>query len=122
MTIQSEDFVRAIETLAASVDSFHGRFEVPPIDSTDVENTLDALRQRLSLLDEENGEYARALNRGDIDDATKEAIDVAYIALGTIHRLGKQGLDACYEVARKNNAKTPSAYSKRSTTGKVLMD
>jgi hypothetical protein len=122
VTIQSEDFVRAINTLALSVDSFHERFEIPSVNPMEVEATLDALRQRLSLLDEENGEYARALNRGDIDDATKEAIDVAYIALGTIHRLGQRGLDACYEITQKNNAKTPSAYSKRSTTGKVLMD
>ena len=122
MTIQSDDFVRAIEALAVSVDSFHRRFAIPSVDQTKVESALDALRQCLSLLDEENGEYARALNRGDVEDATKEAIDVAYIALGTIHRLGQHGLDGCYETARKNDAKTPSAYSKGPATGKVLMD
>ena len=120
--MQSEDFVSAIETLAVSVDAFHQRFDIPQIDLDSVDGTLDALRQRLSLLDEEVGEHARALNRGEIDEAVKEAVDVAYIALGTIHRLGAEGLDACNEVARKNDAKSPSSYSKRSATGKVLMD
>ena len=120
--MQSEDFVRGVQTLAVSVDAFHKRFDIPQIDMSSVETTLDALRQRLSLLDEEVGEHARALNRGEIDEAVKEAVDVAYIALGTIHRLGMDGVDACHEVARKNDAKMPSAYSKRSATGKVLMD
>ena len=120
--MQSEDFINAIETLAVSVDAFHRRFDIPQIDVDCADGTLDALRQRLSLLDEEVGEHARALNRGEIDEAVKEAVDVAYIALGTIHRLGADGLDACHEVARKNDAKSPSAYSKRSATGKVLMD
>lgn len=122
MRIQQDDFMNAIATIAKSVDSFHDRFDIPSIDPSEVEGTLDALRQRLSLLDEETGEYARALNQGDVEDATKEAVDIAYIALGTIHRLGQHGLDACYQVASKNDAKTPSAYSKRSATGKVLMD
>ena len=120
--MQSKDFVSAIQTLAVSVDAFHRRFDIPQIDMTSIESTLDVLRQRLSLLDEEVGEHARALNRGEIEDAVKEAVDVAYIALGTIHRLGTDGLEACHEVAQKNDAKSPSAYSKRSATGKVLMD
>ena len=95
-TMQSKDFVSAIETLAGSVDAFHQRFDIPQIDLTSIDATLDALRQRLSLLDEEVGEHARALNRGEIEDAVKEAVDVAYIALGTIHRLGSEGLDACH--------------------------
>jgi len=123
MKKESADFVHAVRTLAVSVDEFHRRFEIDRIaPSSSVEDTLDALRQRLSLLDEEVGEYARALNRGDMEDASKEAVDVAYIALGTIHRLGSAGVDACREVARKNDAKSPSAYSKRPATGKVLMD
>ena len=122
VTMQSGDFVQAVQTLAVSVDAFHRRFDIPQIDMTSIESTLDVLRQRLSLLDEEVGEHARALNRGEIEDAVKEAVDVAYIALGTIHRLGSDGLDACHEVAQKNDAKSPSAYSKRSATGKVLMD
>jgi NTP pyrophosphatase (non-canonical NTP hydrolase) len=122
LTKNSKDFVSAIETLAVSVDAFHRRFGIPQIDMASVEGTLDALRQRLSLLDEEVGEHARALNRGEIEEAVKEAVDVAYIALGTIHRLGADGVDACHEVAHKNDAKSPSAYSKRSATGKVLMD
>ena len=123
MKEESSAFVHAVRALAVSVDEFHRRFEIPRIDpSLSTEDTLDALRQRLSLLDEEVGEYARALNRGDMEDAAKEAVDVAYIALGTIHRLGDAGLNACYEVARKNDAKSPSAYSERPATGKVLMD
>ena len=120
--MHTKDFVSAIQTLAVSVDAFHRRFDIPQIDMSGVDATLDALRQRLSLLDEEVGEHARALNRGEIDEAVKEAVDVAYIALGTIHRLGMEGIEACHEVARKNDAKSPSAYSKRSATGKVLMD
>ncbi len=120
--MESKEFIRAIQTLAVSVDAFHRRFIIPQLDVDNVDGTLDALRQRLSLLNEEVGEHARALNRGEIDEAVTEAVDVAYIALGTIHRIGAPGLSACYEVARKNDAKSPSAYSKRSATGKVLMD
>lgn len=122
MNMKSDEFVRAVRALAVSVDAFHERFDIPQIDPACVAGTLDALRQRLSLLNEEAGEYARALNRGEIEDAVKEAVDVAYIALGTIHRLGAGGVRACYEVVEKNDAKSPSTHSKRSTTGKVLMD
>ncbi len=66
--MQTEDFVRGVRTLAVSVDAFHQRFDIPQIDMSSVDTTLDALRQRLSLLDEEVGEHARALNRGEIDE------------------------------------------------------
>ena len=120
MNIPKADFLSGVSAIARSVYEFHQRFDIPAVEPDKPVETLDALRQRLALLAEESGEYARALNRGDIDDAVKEAVDVAYIALGTILRLGEPGRAACIEVARKNDAKTPSSHSKRSLTGKVL--
>ena len=120
--MQSEDFIAGMGRIAESVDAFHVRFDIPQVDTADTAATLESLRQRLALLAEETGEHARALNRADIDDAAKEAVDVLYIAMGTIHKLGTPGVDACYQVADKNDAKVPSTHSTRSATGKVLAD
>lgn len=116
------EFLQGISRIAESVDAFHDRFRISKIDTDDTEVTLELLRQRLALLAEETGEHARALNRADIADATKEAVDILYIAVGTIHRLGTSGVKACHEVATKNDSKVPSSHSAHSVTGKVLAD
>ena len=66
------------------------------------------------------GEHARELNRGNLEDATSEAIDVAYVALGTVLTLGYAGRDACYSIAGKNDAKTLTTHGSRGSTGKVV--
>ena len=116
------EFLQGINRIAESVDAFHERFSINRINTDDTEVTLELLRQRLALLAEETGEHARALNRADILDATKEAVDILYIAVGTIHRLGTSGVEACYTVATKNDSKVPSSHSTHSVTGKVLAD
>ena len=116
------EFLQGIKRIAESVDAFHDRFSINKIDTDNTEVTLELLRQRLALLAEETGEHARALNRADIPDATKEAVDILYIAVGTIHRLGTTGASACHEVATKNDSKVPSSHSAHSVTGKVLAD
>ena len=120
MNIERASFVEGIRAIAESVYSFHDRFDIPRVDTADTEATLEALRQRLAIIAEEIGEYASALNQGDVEDAASEAADVGYVALGTILRLGDLGRLACIEIARKNDAKVPSTHSERSSTGKVL--
>lgn len=120
MQIDRDGFVDGIQAISESVYSFHDRFEIDCVDTSDFDDTVEVMKQRLLLLSEETGEHARAINRGEVHDAVLEAVDVAYIALGTILRLGPAGMEACYQVARKNDAKTLTTHAKRSDTGKVL--
>ncbi len=119
MTDERDSFVDGIRAIGESVYSFHDRFGIGSVDVSDTDEALEALKQRLVLLSEETGEHARAINRAEIDNAVQEAVDIAYIALGTILRLGPAGVQACHEVARKNDAKTLS-NTRLSDTGKVV--
>ena len=119
MTGDRERFVQGIQAISESVYSFHDRFGIDAVDTSSRDEVLEAMMQRLVLLSEETGEHARAINRAEIDNAIQEAVDIAYIALGTILRLGPAGVQACHEVARKNNAKTLS-NTRLSDTGKVV--
>ena len=120
MEIERSEFVEAVATLGESVYSFHDRFGLPCVDLADRDATLEALRRRLSLLSEEVGEHARELNRANVEAATAEAIDIAYIALGTVLTLGHAGRDACFSIATKNDAKTLTTHGNRGSTGKVI--
>ena len=119
MTGDREGFVEGIRAISESVYSFHDRFGIGSVDTSSQDEVLEAMRQRLVLLSEETGEHARAINRAEIDNAILEAVDIAYIALGTILRLGPAGVRACHEVARKNDAKT-LANTRLTGTGKVV--
>lgn len=119
MTGDRESFVQGIQAISESVYSFHDRFGIASVDASDRDEVLEAMKQRLVLLSEETGEHARAINRAEIEDVILEAVDIAYIALGTILRLGPTGVQACHEVARKNNAKA-LANTRLSDTGKVV--
>lgn len=118
--IERGEFVAGVAAVAESVYSFHDRFGIGGIDTSDRDGALDALRQRLALLDEEVGEHARELNRGNVEAAVDEAVDIAYIALGTVLRLGRDGHAACIAVSRKNDAKSAATHGKRGETGKVV--
>ena len=120
MQIDRDWFVDGILAITESVYSFHDRFEIDCVDTSDFNNTAEVMKQRLLLLSEEIGEHARAINRGDARDAILEAVDVAYIVLGTLLRLGPVGVQACYEVARKNDAKNLTTHAKHPDTGKIL--
>ena len=113
-------FLEGVTAIAESVYSFHQRFDIAAIDTAEGDAAIESLRQRLALLAEETGEHARALNSADVAGAVDEAVDVAYVALGTVLCLGEAGRSASLAVARKNDAKTPSTHRRRSSTGKVL--
>ena len=115
-----DNFPESISLLAKSVESFHERFQIDPVDFSNDSVALELLRKRLSLLSEESGEFARELNKGNLENAIHEAVDVAYIALGTILCIGERGLDACKIVINKNDEKSNTGYSKRNSTGKVV--
>ena len=119
MTGDRESFADGVRAISESVYSFHERFGIGSVDTSIQDEVLEAMKQRLVLLSEETGEHARAINRAEIDNAIMEAVDIAYIALGTILRLGPAGVQACHDVARKNDAKT-LANTKLSRTGKVV--
>ena len=120
MNIDQNSFLEGITTMAESVYSFHERFDIPSVEMSDLDGTFEALRERLLLLTEEVGENASALNRGDVAGAVDEAVDIAYIAVGTVLRLGFTGRSASLAVAEKNDAKTLATYGKREGTGKVV--
>ena len=120
MQIERGDFVGAVSRLGDSVYSFHDRFGIPTLDDADRDTVLETLRQRLALLSEEVGEHARELNRGNVDDAVSEAVDIAYVALGTVLTLGHAGRDASYAISDKNDAKTLATHGNRGSTGKVV--
>ncbi len=119
MTDDRESFIDGVRAISESVYSFHERFGIGSVDTSNLDEVLEAMKQRLVLLSEETGEHARAINRAEIENAIMEAVDVAYIALGTILRLGPAGVRACHEVARNNDAKT-LVNTRLSHTGKVV--
>ena len=120
MEIERSDFVGAVSRLGDSVYSFHERFGLPTVVHESDEIILETLRRRLSLLSEEVGEHARELNRGNVGDAISEAVDIAYVALGTVLVLGIEGRAACYKISDKNDAKSLATHGNRSATGKVV--
>ena len=69
---------------------------------------------------EEAGEHARGLNRGDLDEATLELADVAFVAMGSLATLGAAGERACHEVARKNDGKTNETHFVEESSGKIV--
>ena len=120
MEIERSDFVDAVSRLGDSVYSFHERFGLPTVAHEGEDVILEALRRRLALLSEEVGEHARELNKGNVRDAVSEAVDIAYVALGTVLVLGNEGRDACYSISDKNDAKTLATHGNRGATGKVV--
>lgn len=113
--ISKEDFLETVKEMAESVYDFHDRFEIDSHDLT----VFEVLNQRVLLQCEEVGELCRALNKGMIDNAFEEAADALYIALGTIVSSSYFGLEACKQVAEKNNNKTPDNCT-FSATGKIV--
>ena len=120
MEIERSDFVDAVSRLGDSVYSFHERFGLPTVAHEGEDVILEALRRRLALLSEEVGEHARELNKGNVRDAVSEAVDIAYVALGTVLVLGIEGRAACYSISDKNDAKNLATHGNRDSTGKVV--
>ncbi len=119
--VTREDFVAAMARIAESVYDFHSRFGLPMVGAgLSPEQGLDALRARLPYLVEELGEHSKALNNDDPDDAMLELADVAFVAAGSVLTAGSPALDACRDVALKNDAKTLDTHYLEKSSGKVL--
>ena len=119
--VTREEFVAAMARIAESVYDFHSRFGLPMVGAgLSPEQGLEALRARLPYLVEEIGEHSKALNNDDLDDALPELADVAFVAAGSVLTAGAPALDACRDVARKNDAKTSDTHYLEESSGKVL--
>ena len=116
-----EEFVAAMARIAESVYDFHSRFGLPMVGAgLSPEQGLETLRTRLPYLVEEIGEHSKALNNDDFHDALLELADVAFVAAGSVLTAGAPALDACADVARKNDAKTLDTHYLEQSSGKVL--
>lgn len=105
--------------LADSIDAFHERFDLVPVVSNE-DAVAGVLYERLSLLMEEVGEHAGALNKDRADNAIDELVDICYIAIGSLHRIGMVRNRAIENTIQKNNRKTPKDYVVGQNTGKLI--
>ena len=103
-----------ITGLAESVDSFHQRFEIiGPV-------TRAELLSRIPIQSEEVDELNKAILEESETNIAQEAVDVLYVALGTVLRLDPSITeDAIMQVIAKNNAKTTLTHH-RNQAGKVV--
>ena len=119
--ISREDFLESVTRIAGSVYDFHSRFGIPAISvngSSDA--AFDRLRTRLAYLVEESGEHSKELNQGNLQDASEELADVAFVAMGTLLELSEMGAEACHTVALKNDRKTHETHDFDAGSGKII--
>ena len=119
-----------VSAIVRSVISFHEWVGLPPIDYTyfqitdkdwEAQTLLSHFQSRLGLLVEEVGEVSKSLNHGDIDAAVKELVDVLYITIGSLYRIGDRRREQpLSEVIDKNTAKTPKTHEMHPVTGKIV--
>ena len=108
-------FTNAATHMADSVERFHRNFGI--------EAGRDGIdyHSRLTLLMEEVGEHANAINKGHpVEEVLKEMADIAYVALGTLEMAGDDGAQAMMQVVDKNNSKTTTTHKLNPNTGKIL--
>ena len=82
-------FTDAATQMADSVERFHRHFSI--------EAGRDGINyhSRLTLLMEEVGEHANAINKGHpVHEVLQEIVDIAYVALGTLELAGEDGAQA----------------------------
>ena len=90
-----------IKELAASVQGFHERFAL--VGPTSQQEMLN----RIPIQEEEVRELHQAILQEPPENVANEAVDVLYVAIGTILRLEPElAAQAIREVIRKNDAKT----------------
>lgn len=94
-----------IGELAASVQAFHQRFGLVG------SSTREELLSRIPIQEEEVRELQNAILEEAPDRVASEAVDVLFVAIGTLLRL-EPGLAeaAIREVIQKNDAKTWETY------------
>lgn len=59
---------------------------------------------------EEFGEFAKAINKGDIDNLNEEAVDMLVTSLGTVLLLGEAVIPYIVRVAVKNDKKNHETH------------
>ena len=97
----NEDLQAQVAALAACVQAFHERFDITGAASR------DDLLDRIPIQDEEVRELHAAILGESPDRVASEAVDVLFVAIGTVLRLDP-GLAAAAirEVIEKNDSKT----------------
>ena len=119
--ISREDFLESVTRIAGSVYDFHSRFGIPAISANGSSDAaFDRLRTRLAYLIEESGEHSKELNQGNLQDASEELADVAFVAMGTLLELSEMGAEACHTVALKNDHKTHETHDFDAGSGKII--
>ena len=123
-------WVTQIEILGQCVADFHERFGQGRSEEgeslTDLRNEYTKrhiggfLQDRFMFLAEEVGEAARGLNHDDLENHLDEIADIAYFALGTLHRMGDLGEDALERTIMKNDAKTLETHEFEALSGKIV--
>ncbi len=97
----AEDAGARIAELADCVDAFHERFGITGAASR------DDLLARILIQDEEVRELHAAILSESAERVASEAVDVLFVAIGTVLRLDpKLAAEAIREVIEKNDAKT----------------
>ena len=103
-----------IADLTAAVQNFHQRFGlVGP-------STTEELLSRIPIQREELLELHQAILRETPERVASEAVDVLYVAIGTLLRIDQDLVEAALaEVIEKNDAKTTQSHQINSA-GKVV--
>lgn len=97
----AHDLQPLIAALAASVQAFHERFGLVG------QSTQEEILSRIPIQDEEVRELRHALLHESPDRVASEAVDVLYVAIGTLLRLEPALAEAALlGVIQKNAAKT----------------
>ncbi len=117
MDTETTKLQRAVSRMAQSVEDLHVRFDIPDLDD-DWPTNLATLRARLSMLVEETGEHAQALNKVELSKSALEAADVLYVAIGTMLVYGDLGVRALVETYKKTHKKNPK--TRQMTAGKAV--
>jgi len=87
--------------LAKSVNSLHNRFNIDGV------ATRNELFKRIPIQTEEVNELEQAIIKENPIDIANEAVDVLYVAIGTILRIEKNlAIKAIQQVIEKNDLKT----------------
>lgn len=106
-------FMRHLEILVESVFGLHERFGVPIL------STHADVRQRVVMQLEEVRELLEATDEPSDGQLAEEAVDVLYVAVGTVMLLDPEtAIEAMDMVVWKNNGKTLATHT-FSERGKV---
>ena len=112
--MDSDSLQRLIADLTTSVQAFHRRFGLVGT------STREELLSRIPIQEEEVRELHRAILGEAPEHVANEAVDVLYVAIGTLLRLDLDLVAAALaEVIEKNNAKTADTHHVNAV-GKVV--